>query len=342
MSFDSPAFSSQATVDDLKREAIRTAEQLLEAYPDAPDSMRVKANLESSLGNSDASVSIWRRIIDVDPNHAEAYFNLGRIAGNGGDFQEAAQMFAKAASLAPNNLMAPALQAEALMRLGEVEAAVSLLEQHVRGPAVLDKAMLMLGQAYLQANDLDRAKQTFESLIKADPSEARAYYGLATVLARLGQREESRQNMEKFQSLAAVDHDKLANQKRAYVDVAMMRAILVTTFVESGQVFRARGDSQKAEQTWRKAARLEPNDTASRLGLLHLYEEQSRDYDALEICEHLCLVEAENANNWLMAGLLRHRLGQRDLALDALEQATRLDPGNPKYEWAREMVREED
>jgi len=340
--FSGAAFSPQATADDLKAEAIRTAEELLRAYPDGTDSMRIAARLQSSLGNSEAAAAIWQRCVELDPHCAEAYFKLGEIANSGGNVQQAATLFGKAAALVPDDPLAPALQADALIKLGRAEEAVAVLEPRARAPAMLDKAMLILGQAYLQLSQLDKAKQTFETLIRADPDEARAYYGLARVYARLGRKDESQENLEKFKSLASVDQEDLRLGTRAYDDAVKVRTLLVETLDDAGRVFRRRGKRAKAEQSWQKAAVLDTKDVPSRYGLLYLYEKQRRDHDALEVCEDLCRIEPENPDHWLFVGLLYHRLNRPGPALEALQRAVQLDPGNPKYERAYQRIKQDE
>ncbi|MFV1964838.1 MAG: tetratricopeptide repeat protein [Pirellulaceae bacterium] len=337
--FTMPPLPPQASAEDLKREAIRIAEELLQAYPDGVDSLRVAANLQSHLGNSDVAATLWERSVAVDPNDAEAYFRLGLIAGGNGAFEEAATMFGRASLLAPDEPLAPARQADALMKIGRVEEAVAILENHARKPVLLDKTMLTLGQAYLQLNELEKAKETYEYLIRADPAEARAYYGLARVCAKLGQTRESQQYLETFRSLAAVNHEALVQEKRAYVDSSMLRELLATTLVESARVYRGRGSTARAEAMWRAAADLQPENPASQYELLKLYEIQHRDLDALEIGEHLCRVQPGAPDHWLFVGLLYYRLDRYDDALAALRRATQLDPGNPKYERAYARIR---
>ncbi len=339
-SFDAPAFSPEATVDDLKQEAIRTVEELLEAYPDSTDSLPVAARLQSSLGNSDVAVKMWQRCAQIDPRYVDAYFAMGVAARKRGDLQEAEKMFEKVMSRAPSHPEAPALLADALMQSGRAEEAVAVLEGRVRGPAVLDKTMLTLGRAYLQLNEWEKAKQTFETLIQADPTESSAYYGLARAYARLGQRNKSQQYLQKYRSLASVDHEQYARDIRLYADAATVRRILAKTLLESGQVYRKHGETAKAEQRWRKAAVLEAENTQCRYELLYLYEEQQRDREALRISKELCEIEPENPDHWLYFGVLSGRLQQFDAALAALEHAVKLDPKNPRYRQAYALVKE--
>jgi len=205
---------------------------------------------------------------------------------------------------------------------------------------ILDKGLLTLGQAYLQSNQLEKAQQTFEALIKADSEESRAYYGLARVLARLGQTEASKQNMDKFAELSSVDHQQLARANRDFEDVAMVRGLLIDTLMECGQVYQRCGDAVKAEDAWQKAAFLDPGNLTSRYHLLQLFETAGRDQEALAICEHLCQVAPENPDHSLFVGLLYYRMGRTDAARAALQTATQLEPENPKYQQAYAMVME--
>ncbi len=340
--FSGPAFSPEATVEDMKQEAIRSAEELLQTYPDATDAIGVAARLRSRLGDTDVAASLWQRCVELDPRSAEAYFHRGQIAEDNGDAVQAADMFGQAAALAPEDPTVGAKHADALMKCGRVDEAIAVLERQIRGRAVLDKALLTLGLAYLQTNQFEKAKRTFEDLIRADPTEARAYYGLARSLTRLGQMEAAERSLEKFRNLGSVDHEELARANRDFEDVAMVRGLLVDTLAACGQVYQRRGSAAKAEECWQKTASLDPENLPSRYGLLRLYEVAGRDRDALRICEHLCRVQSENPDHWLFAGLLYYRLGRTDTARSALQRATQLEPDNPKYQQAYAMVSSEE
>lgn len=189
--FALPPLGPQAAPAELKQVAIRVADELTQVYPSDPDAHAVGARLQDDLGDSLAAKAAWRRCLDLDPRSATAHFQLGLIADREGGFSEAAEQFAQAAALAPADPIAPARQADVLMKSGQVQKAASILEKLAAGPAVLDKALLTLGLAYLQLNELDKAQQTLERLIRIDPNEGRAHYALAKVLAKRGLHDEA-------------------------------------------------------------------------------------------------------------------------------------------------------
>ena len=333
-----PAFSPTATADDLRQEALRTVKGLLEAHPHDIDALQIAAGLHARLGNSNQAVKMWRRCLEIDPRCMVAYFSIGDAAQRAGDLEEAAEMFQSVILLAPSLLEPPALLADVLLKLGKPEEAVATLQGRVREELVLDMALLILGQAYLQLEEYDKATETLQRLIDAAPQNARAYYVLARVYAKLGRNDESRRALEKFKRFTSLDHEARSRDLRTHVDLKTSRTILVETLMASGRLVRERREPAAAEQAWRKVAVLESGNSPCRYELFYLYEEQTRDRDALGVCEELCQIEPENVDHWYNAGLLNSRLDRFDAALAALRQAIRLDPENSKCRQAYEII----
>ena len=336
-SFEGPAFSPEATTDDFKQEAIRTAERLLEAFPSSAESLGVAARLQFAMGRSEEATRMWRRCLELDPGFAGAHFGLGLAAKNRGDLPEAISMFQKVMVLEPDEPRAPPYLAEALLKSGRAEEAAVLLDGHVHTQMPSVEAVVQLGQVYLHLEEYEKARQTFQTLIESDPTEMRAYWGLGRVFAKLGQRDEARQYLEKFRSLESADQQSLVREVRTYVDTPVVRGVLIQALVESGQVYRNHGSLAEAERVWRKAAFLETKNAQCRRNLLSMYEEQNRDHDALRICEELCGIEPENPDHWLNVGLLNGRLQRVDEALEALEKAIQIDPHDPRYRQAYDL-----
>ena len=336
---DEPAFSPQATSEDLKQETIRTAEELLAAYPDRPDALNVVGRVQYTLSQTDEAVGLWERCTRIDPEYPDAYYGIGLVAFDSGDYEKAAEMFATVSALVPSEPRAPSLRAQALMRLGRFEEGVALLEQHLQTREATSDAMLHLGLGYLQLKEHQKAKQTLEALLDLAPDEPQAYYGLARACARLGEKEKARQCMETYKKLYAPELELSIRFARVYTGPVTAQGHLSLALFESGQVYRRHGNAAKAEQMWRKAAVVDPRDTRCRLELLSVYEETGRDADALEVCKALRKIDPDNPDYWLNVGVLNARLERYDAALQAAGQAIRLDPDNPKYRQAYELIR---
>jgi tetratricopeptide (TPR) repeat protein len=323
----------------LKQEAIRTAEELLEAYPDGPDALNVVARVWYALGNTDTCLDLWERCTRIDPGFPSSYFGMGLVAMEAGEFERAAGLFEKVMSLAPHDSDASSMRGQALMRLGRFEEAVTVLESHVQAREPSPEAMVHLGQGYLKLQRYEEARGIFERVLQRAPDEARAYYGLARVCARLGQKELARRHMEKYQALYSPQLELEIRFAKAYTGPVTAQGRLLLALVEAGGVYRSHGNPAKAEEMWRKAAVVDVRDTRCRLELLSLYEQAGRDRDALKVCQQLLDIEPRNPDHWLNTGLLCGRLEQFDAALAAIEQAIQLAPGNPKYQEAHDLIR---
>jgi Tfp pilus assembly protein PilF len=58
-----------------------------------------------------------------------------------------------------------------------------------------------LGDQYLQAGQIEKARTVLEQSVALDDSNAKAQYDLALVLSKVGETQEAKQHMERWQTL---------------------------------------------------------------------------------------------------------------------------------------------
>jgi tetratricopeptide (TPR) repeat protein len=335
-----PGLAAGATAPDLKRIATAATDALVVEFPDNVAAPAIAATLRGRLGETEEAAILWHACLEIDPEFADAYRHLGQFARDRGDFEEACKMFGQVVALGQASPQMISKLGDSLLQTGAAEEAIEVLTQTAAGAAVSGNSLLTLGQAYLQVKDFDKAEATFLRLIEAAPSNARAYYLLANVYARQGQREKSRECSDKFRTLAKVDYEGRAQQLRADNDISTLSDIAAQAFYQSGHMYAAEGRLTQAEEAWLKTAIIAPQHIQCRHELLYLLEQQERLEDAIEISQQLCELAPKAPDNWLNLGLLHAKLGQMDAALEALGKAKRLAPENPKYRQAYDLVRE--
>lgn len=329
-----PAFSPDATTNQLKREGIEVAELIVKNFPESPAVLNAAARFWFNLGQSEKAESLWQRCLKRDPRFVDAYFGLGLSADDASEFATAAQMFRKVIELAPDEPRGPAYLAGVLAKDGKPEEVVSTLLANFRTHAPSVDGLEQLGLAYLQLKQYDKAKPVFETLIKAAPEERRGYYGLARVYAQLGDRQKAQEYATLFHDKKSDETERMFRYVRGFSDTASLRDILVRTLNEAGDAARQNNALTFAEEMWRKAAVLAPQDPRSRHNLVILYDQQHRDADGLMMCRQLCSIQPKNADYWLNAGLLHARLQQLDQARTAIQHALKLDPHDARYQRA--------
>ena len=197
-----------------------------------------------------------------------------------------------------------------------------------------------LAQAYLQLGQYEKARPTFEAVIRADPDNKKAFYGLGMTCARSGNREEARKYMDQFAKLDAKEFDQRAEGLRTFSDQPSSRNIVLRTSIDAARCYRKHRQPEKAEPLLRNAAALAPDDVECRVDLVTLCDQTGRDRAALEVCEELRRIDPDNADHWMNFGLFSARLGDFEGGLAALRHALELDPGNRRYREVYQAIQE--
>ena len=337
--FSGPAFSSQASVADLKQASVETVDELMASYPDSPDAWNVLAQLQFHLGNTPDAIEIWDRCLAARPEMGDALYGLAYIALLKGDNAEAVQRFRTALAANPTDGRIPLLLAESLTLVGQPELAVPLLEERLKNSQSSLILLVALGQAYLDSAQYEKALKIFEATVKIDPKNREARFALCTIWARLGDKEKAKQAREAFKSLVAGERPRSTARVQSFDDMAKGREVAVLIHNKAAEAYRAQGALDKAEEAWAKASVLNPQDLKSRQELVALYEQTGRDRSALKVCEQLRDIEPGNPDFWLNIGVLNARLSRYDSALAAVEEAIKLDPANPRYRQTLELIR---
>ncbi len=334
-----PAFRPvEATSQELIRQAIDNVGRLVDCFPDDPATIDVMARLQYHFGNSEEATAAWQRCLELDSDCLGAYLGLGAAAASRDEHAKAAECFRKAMALDPASPKTPIDLAYALTNQGKLDEVVALLEERTRGGLRSMPTFLLLGQAYQQLREYDRARENFEIAVEMAPDYASARYGLAMACAGLGLRDEAKKHREEFRKLEAKDRQRRTRHETAVDDELSVRERLALAYTDAARVYVRHQDEAEAEAAWRRAAGLDPKNVACREGLVALYERNHREEEALLVCRELLDIEPANADYALNVGLLSARLNQSAAAKSAVQRAIELDPENPRYREVYRMI----
>lgn len=333
------ATSLPETVAELKKAEVRVVERLMGDFPNSSDPIALMGMVHNEQGNTAEAIDCWHRSLELNRNRADVCDALGAVAQRRQEYEEAAVLFRKAAEINPKLFGLHFRLAQVLLDLGKAQEAVEALQEELRVYPQAVESHFLLGRTYLQLKEYENAKSSYQAAVKLQPDHTNAYYGLATACARLGQKQESREYMERFKDLKAGRLEGIIAEAQTADDVTLARQVVATTYARAGQVYHGHGKMPQAEQLWRTAARLDPKNVVCRRNLAQLYEASARSQDALRLCEELRKIDPENARYHLNAGVLYARVNRIHAALSALEQAMKLEPGNLKYRKVYERIR---
>ncbi len=334
------AYSEEAASKDRKNAAIGVSEELATQYPDDPAAVALRARVHFVLGETEEAVQIWQECLRRDATFPNATFGLGLVAFKSEDYETAAEMFGRIMQIDPADDRAPRYRAEALLKLNRCDESALVMEAYLRTHQPTVESALILGQAYLKLERFDESRQVFTIIAKESPEEPRGHYGLARVCLKLGRKEEARRHLERFK---ARDKEKIFEGirfARGNIGPITAQGLLVVTLLDSGKIYLKHGEPARADDLWRKAALVDPENAESRHCLFSLCSQQGNDQSAFLVCEQLREIEPENAEHWLNLAILYGRFDRYVAAVDAVEHAVQLDPENPRYRQVREMIRQ--
>lgn len=273
-----PTASPQEWIGELKR----VGGTLQERFPEDADALTLGGHIHQAFGDPSTAARCWEKCLRLHPQHAEAWAAVGYAEWEHGEFAKAVSHLQKAMAITPrqSDNYVRAL-AESLMHLDKPEEAIAVLEKarSVRGlPA---EQSLLLGQAYLETKQYDKARGQFEKILAALPKMAKVHYMLATALSRLGETEKAAHHRQQYASLlqekSAMDPETRAVARGR--DVFRPGPLLTTFCLDAGNIYARHGLLEEAERHWLSAAALSPKDLEPRRALAKLYASQGREKD---------------------------------------------------------------
>jgi len=325
-----PDTPPQMTVAMLKERALEVARRVVADFPDDPDAMDLMAKVHEFARHTEEAETWWRKCLQRAPGHAGAYHGLGKVALARGQNEKAAELWRKSQQANPKLPGVYRSYAIALLRLGRPEEAVDALgkEMTVSPPAEREDHVL-LGQAYLQLRQYEKAAENYEKALQLRPDDPTTCYGLAAAYARLGRKDKAADYRARFKELEAKQDRTYGMRDRSADQRSWAVHNLVRTCAGAGHIYRVHGRRQEAEEHWRRGARLSPTNQPCRQQLVDLYVQSGRLRDALGVCRRLCQIDPANPAYHWNAGFVLSRLHQFAAAQEAVWKGIRLAPSQP-------------
>jgi cytochrome c-type biogenesis protein CcmH/NrfG len=123
---------------------------------------------------------------------------LGYSRMRAGDYRAAIEAFNRVATRSPEDSDARNLLGESLRLSGQPERATEVLERAVVSHPSSVTGWFLLGQAYADSQRVERAKSAFQEAVRLEPDYGAGWLGLATLLARVGPRDEYERALERL------------------------------------------------------------------------------------------------------------------------------------------------
>lgn len=308
-------------------EADEVGRQMLAEFPESVDALNVMAMLHARFGEQENAISYWERCLEVQPDFAEAHFQIGLIAHERGDNAEASKHFARATEIDNTLSNYPVHWAKSLTNEGKLEEAAEVLRADLEKHPDSVASLTILGDTYLQLNKHAKAKACYQRVVELAPEVTSVHYGLGRACSKLGEQDAAQKHLARFKELKKRD-EQAHRQELKTEELGLSRArksvAEVLTTAAKGYVFR--GDTQKAEELLRRARDLSPELSESVRLLAWLYERQGRVDEAVAALSKFVKLVDDDAAAYLRLAKLQTQVGDLEGAEKSFQRLTELVP----------------
>ncbi len=319
--FQSPVGNLTEDFDQATRVASDLVERMARQFPDDPDAKEVKARYYFLIGNLEVAEACWQEALAKSSEYGYAFDGLGKIAFKRSDYALAAEYFSKAAKLMPNNSLPVHALSDALLKQGEIEQAIQVLERENTEHKKSRSTLLLLGQAYMANRDYENAKGAFEETLAIDPNNAPAIKGLGSAHQRLGNKQEAALWLARVQSNRSTENFSVSNEAER-IDIAVK-------LVDTARVYIKHGKLEDAVFLLRQTALFDPKSEDSRKTLVDVLLKLERPAAAIEFARQLLELSPKNGNYILSLGSLYSTQKNWEAAESTYQRLVALAPDSP-------------
>lgn len=163
------------------RDAVLEAQEILKRDPNSVGARRLLGRIYvRTLGEADPqrgqpetlglAIEQYKEIVRLDPEDAEAYLWLARLYGMQNRHEEAEKTLRSLLTVQPGHTQGLQFLGQLLLDAGRGREAIALLKEETESPDAGAHMVALLGEAYAQASDLERAEQAYRRASQLDPS----------------------------------------------------------------------------------------------------------------------------------------------------------------------------
>lgn len=161
------------------------------AFPDDPFPVMAMASAFSTAGKPAEAAKLFRKAIELNPDDADAHYNLGVCLKAMGDSAGALSSFRRALSVNQHHVHALNAAAQIYMAGGDLKRAEQLLRHAVRIDAANVSVLCSFGTVLQKMGKHAEAESVFSKALELNAANSQAHAGYALVLRDMGRHEEA-------------------------------------------------------------------------------------------------------------------------------------------------------
>ncbi len=291
------------------------------------------------LGQLDQAKAIYLKILEKNPNHAEALHLLGLIAHQSGNHLQAVRMISRAILLNPANAIYHYNMGVSLSDMGKKnEAIVSFRHAIERYPRSAE-AWYNLANLLKEKGNFKESLECYRKATEAKPGYAAAYFNMGRLLReqkRLGEALDVLNKAVQHRPNHAPSHNSLANTllelgrfgdaMNSYRKAIDIQPDYAEAWYNMGNAFHQEKHFEDALKCYRQAIAVRPNyaDAYNNMGIT--FGSLNRYSDAISCYRKAIELQPDSAGTYNNLGTVLTDLGRYEESLDCFRKALSINP----------------
>lgn len=284
--------------------------QILQDEPDNAEVLHRLGVVALQTGHHEAAEKLIQKAVSCDPEFADAHCNLGIVLKNLGKLDEAGEAYQKALDLDPNMAEAYSNLGNILKDLGQFEDAVRIYEKALEIWPDFADAHSNIGIVLSELGRNREAISSFNLSLKLQPD-------MPEVLANLG--------------AALLDGGEILPASQALIKAVELNPDLVAAHCNLGACFREFNQTDKAVEAFNRALEIAPDSVMAMSMLAGLHENLNQMDSARQLASKVLLSEPDHQSANLVLAKCQRRDKEFEAARDRLE-ATDFSSANAKVQ----------
>jgi Tfp pilus assembly protein PilF len=294
------------------------ADKTIATAPRFPGGYLWRATVEVSRNETEKAEADLNNAMSIAPDNPRAYLMLGELRMSQKRFPEGTGQLEKALELDPNSIGAMRGLVGYDLFQKKPDQALSRLNAQIAKSPKNSGFLDMLAQVEIQNKKLDDAVATAQKAMQLNPEDGEA----VALYARL--------QVARKQAPSAISA--WEQWSKTHPSNAGVLAIL-------GMLEESQGDKQKAEDYYKKALQIQPEQPVASNNLAYMMLENGGNADvALSLAQTARRAMPNSPNSADTLAWAYYSKGTYGFARDLLEDAVKADPNNPSFQYHLGMV----
>ena len=282
--------------------------KILQIAPNHPDALHRLGVTARRVGKNEIAIELITKAINASPSSA-MYCNLGAALRNQGKLVEAVESYRKALSMDPDFAEAHNNLGIALQQQGRLDAAVESYRNAILIKPDYDEPYSNLGNALKDQGKLDAAVESYRKALSITPDYAEAHTNLGNALK---------------------DQGKLDAAVESYHKALSIKPDFAEAHGNLGIVLQDQGKLEAAVESYHKAVSIKP-DFAEAYGNLGIALQYQSKFDAaVESFRKALSIRPDYAEAHFNLGNVLKDQGKRDAAIASYRKVLSIKPDHAK------------